>query len=293
MDRSWQYVVSVLGILKAGAAYLPLEVSYPQHLLDSVLEDATPVAVCTTKKLVDRSHKMEKSRVINMDGFKYSQYIKWNDFDYDKMTPASVPVSLDDMACIVYSSGTTGKPKVTRFTHRDALFSHTWRHRAYPYKHDDRVAVLSAWDMLGPLIKGIGIYLIPDDGIHDPKILVDYLHRRKITRVLFTPSLLRAVLEHQDIDLKKSLNLSGKSGCMEKWLQQNCGTSCVTCCHGYNCSTSTEFPSVLMWPLLIFRYQWQQERRENIVPWVNCFQRFMLSSWMNTKTSKLLENLER
>ncbi|XP_039289455.1 nonribosomal peptide synthetase 7-like [Nilaparvata lugens] len=154
MDRSyWQYVVSVLGILKAGAAYLPLEVSYPQHLLDSVLEDATPLVVCTTTNFVDRFHKMEKSRVINMDELDYDQYIKWNNY-CNKMTPASVPVSLDDMACIVYSSGTTGKPKGTRFTHRDALFSHTWKHRAYPYKKNDRVAVRSAWDILGPLIKG-------------------------------------------------------------------------------------------------------------------------------------------
>ncbi|XP_039289443.1 linear gramicidin synthase subunit D-like isoform X5 [Nilaparvata lugens] len=147
---------------------------------------------------------MEKSRVIDMNGFKYSQYITLDDYR-NKMTPASVPVSLDDMACIVYSSGTTGKPKGTRFTYRDALFSHTWRHRAYPYKHDDRVAVRSVWDMLGPLIKGMYSYLIPDDVIHDPKRLVDYLHRRKITQVLFTPSLLQAVLELQGMDLKEKL----------------------------------------------------------------------------------------
>ncbi|XP_039290214.1 linear gramicidin synthase subunit D-like [Nilaparvata lugens] len=207
MDRSDNYIMSVLGILKAGGAYVPLEVSYPQHILDSVLEDARSIAVCTTTTFLDRFHKMEKICVINIDELPSDChiYISWDDY-WNKTAPAAVPVSLDDMAYIVYSSGTAGKPKAIRFTHRDALFSHTWRHRAYPYKQfSDRVAVLSAWDMLGPLIKGIQIYLITDDVIHEPINLVDCLQNYAITRVLFTPSLLQAVLDLQGMDLKEKL----------------------------------------------------------------------------------------
>ncbi|RZF48402.1 hypothetical protein LSTR_LSTR007569 [Laodelphax striatellus] len=227
MDRSWQYVVAVLGILKAGGAYLPLEVSYPPHLLEAVLEDARPIAVCTKRQFVDRFHKMDSSRVFILDEFDFEKYDK---------NFKSVPVTLDDMAYTVYSSGTTGKPKGIQCPHRGAVFSYTWRHKAYPYRDDDREAcnVFFVWEMLRPLIKGIPLYIIPDDVIYDPKRIVSFLNNCNITRVLFTPSLLQAVLEFKGLDLNNKLknvrqiwlcgevvttNLRDKIGHLLPWVQ--------------------------------------------------------------------------
>ena len=76
--------------------------------------------------------------------------------------------------------------------HRGSAFSYGWRHTHYPYQPDDRVAsnVFYTWEMFRPLMKGITMYPIPDNVIYDPPCLLRFLKENKITRVLFTPSLL-------------------------------------------------------------------------------------------------------
>jgi non-ribosomal peptide synthetase component F len=92
----------------AGGAYMPLEVSYPPALLQSVLEDAKPVAVCTKVQFCERLTGASTVPVLLDD--------KWLDRvqkENSQLTAFERPVqvSLDDMAYTVYSSGTTGKPK--------------------------------------------------------------------------------------------------------------------------------------------------------------------------------------
>lgn len=76
--------------------------------------------------------------------------------------------------------------------HRGAVFSYTWRFRNFPFQSDDRVAcnVFFVWELLRPLLKGIPLYVIPDTVIYDPSLLLKFLKKHGITRVLFTPSLL-------------------------------------------------------------------------------------------------------
>ncbi|KAK7873449.1 hypothetical protein R5R35_000229 [Gryllus longicercus] len=201
MDRCLEYAISYIAILKAGGAYLPLEISYPQSLLQSVLQDAEPVAVCTKKLFTERlNNHMEKNKIIIMEN-------DWIE-EISKNEPISEPVEvgLDDMAYTVYSSGTTGKPKGIQCPHRGAVFSYHWRHISYPYKPDDREAcnIFFVWEMLRPLLKGIPLYIVPDDVIYDPPRLVTFLKENKITRMLFTPSLLQALLDFKGLELEKA-----------------------------------------------------------------------------------------
>ena len=92
----------------AGGAYMPLEVSNPPALLQSVLEDAKPVAVCTKVQFCERLTGASTVPVL-LDA-------KWLDRVREENSQLTtfehpVQVSLDDMAYTVYSSGTTGKPK--------------------------------------------------------------------------------------------------------------------------------------------------------------------------------------
>jgi len=79
--------------------------------------------------------------------------------------------------------------------HRGAVFSYTWRFCNFPFQPDDRVAcnVFFVWELLRPLLKGIPLYVIPDTIIYDPLLLLKFLKKHGITRVLFTPSLLGIV----------------------------------------------------------------------------------------------------
>lgn len=203
MERCLEYVVSYIAILRAGGAYMPLEVSFPPQLLTVVLEDSQPTAVCTKAPFLELLADSSTLPIL-MDAGWFDRVQEEN----SQLSPLQNPVqvSLDDMAYTAYSSGTTGKPKGIQCPHRGAVFSYYWRHVAYPYGEDEREAcnIFFVWEMLRPLLRGVPLYIIPDDVIYDPPHLASFLAEHCITRMLFTPSLLQAVLDFKGLHLDKA-----------------------------------------------------------------------------------------
>ncbi|CAM9651881.1 unnamed protein product, partial [Ectocarpus sp. 4 AP-2014] len=129
---------------------------------------------------------------------------------------AALP-SPDDLAYVVMSSGTTGAPKGICCPHRGAVHSYYHRLVNFPYSEGDREAchIFFVWELLRPLLGGmesaggvaVPLYVIPDDHIYDPPSrLLKYLGENKITRMLFTPSLLQLVLDQcEPQDLKECM----------------------------------------------------------------------------------------
>lgn len=118
MERSLEYALSYVSILKAGGAYLPMELSYPKPLLDSVIEDSCPVAIITTPEYEDQLPS--KVPVIVLEEGWDSKLIKEN-AAFESKLPA-LKSHIDDLAYVVYSSGTTGKPKGMLYTDRGKTF---------------------------------------------------------------------------------------------------------------------------------------------------------------------------
>lgn len=109
LERSLEYPIAYIAILKAGGAYMPLELSYPESLLHSILEDAKPTAVITSEHLKEKLPNSVDAIVLN-DGWG-ERLAKENESAGAALEKANS--TLDDLAYIVYSSGTTGKPKGT------------------------------------------------------------------------------------------------------------------------------------------------------------------------------------
>ncbi|XP_033112958.1 linear gramicidin synthase subunit D-like isoform X1 [Anneissia japonica] len=192
MEKCIEYTVSYIAALRAGGAYMPMDTSYPQHLVADILEDAEPVAVLTKESFAKNLQGAKNVILLEEDWLEHLKNENAN------MKPTDqVETTLDNLAYVVYSSGTTGKPKGIMCPHRGAVFSYTWRHESYPFEPDDRVAsnVFFVWEMFRSLLKGIPLYIIPDKVIYDPPLLLEFLKKHKITRILLTPSLLETVVD--------------------------------------------------------------------------------------------------
>lgn len=204
METSGAYVIAYLAALKAGGAYLPLEVDYPDALLYQVLDCAQPVVVLTHAGLYERLPEDWQGRAFSLDsGWQAALQSVALDIPDNPPQP-----TLDSLAYGVMSSGTTGTPKGMICPHRGAVNSYFWRYRHHPYEPGEREAcnVFFVWEVIRPLLRGYPTYVIPDDVIYDPPRLVAFLSRHRITRVLFTPSLLEQVLNSSGPELQQQLH---------------------------------------------------------------------------------------
>jgi non-ribosomal peptide synthetase component F len=137
MDRCWQVLVAYLAALKAGGAYMPLELVYPAELLSRVLENSKPKVVVTKEAFASRVPDWQRS--LSMDGGEAGCSIpcpgNWRTVVRDAACgplPEDVGATLDTRAYIVMTSGTTGVPKGICCPHRGSVFCYNWRRKHDP-----------------------------------------------------------------------------------------------------------------------------------------------------------------
>ena len=199
MDRCAEYVIACLAAMKAGAAYLSLELAYPEPLVAEVVDDSAPRIVLTKERFAGRLP--DGISRLCMDG-------GWEDEVSGEPAGGPSGVTQEDLMFVSYSSGTTGKPKGIANSHRAAVRSYLWRFGVSDYVPGDRVGcnVYFIWEMLRPLLRGATTVVIPDDVIYHPAALVGFLEEYGITEVLMTPSLLESVLDASGPDLGERLS---------------------------------------------------------------------------------------
>lgn len=197
VNRSIEQMVAILGTLKAGGVYLPLDPDYPLERIHFMLNDSK------TKVLITNENRLELKQ-------EYTGQIV--DLHRDQKSIASesdhnpnTPVSLDSALYVIYSSGSTGTPKGAVGLHRGAINRCNWMWRAFPFSRSDVCClktrtsfVDSVWELFGPLLCGIPLTLIPDEVVQDPALLIDALASERVTRLVLVPSLLRAILKNVD-----------------------------------------------------------------------------------------------
>lgn len=139
VDKDFLNVVLYLGVLKAGAAYLPLNSGYTDDEIDYFLSDATPrVHVCTTPRAESAqaiAQRLSDTRVetLDLDGGTLRAA-------FERQTQglgASVPRAPSDLASILYTSGTTGKPKGAMLTHQNLTANAQMLTQAWEYSSAD------------------------------------------------------------------------------------------------------------------------------------------------------------
>ncbi|GAA0373346.1 non-ribosomal peptide synthetase [Bacillus horti] len=201
VERSIEMMVGIFGIIKAGAAYLPIDPSLPTDRIQYMLEDSEAKLVITQKKflevLKDVEHRMATEAlftVVNLnDPSLYS----------DIIAPAEKYSSPESLAYVIYTSGSTGKPKGTMIEHRSVLNRIHWMQRKYPLTEHDVILQktpftfdVSVWELFWWTFAGASVSLLPPGGEKNPEMILHTIEREKVTTMHFVPSMLNAFLEY-------------------------------------------------------------------------------------------------
>ncbi|HEV7745545.1 MAG TPA: non-ribosomal peptide synthetase [Pyrinomonadaceae bacterium] len=197
IDRSFAGVVCALAVLKAGAAYLPLDPAYPLERLSFMLNDAQPQVLITSTKLAAQIPAGN-----------------WQVIAFDRLTdiecaiagladlptnPPNIQITPQQLAYVIYTSGSTGRPKGVEITHANLMNLVTWHQRAFEITRSDRASLLAGvgfdaavWETWPYLTAGANLHL-PDEATRlAPELLRDWLVAEQIT-VSFLPT---ALAEH-------------------------------------------------------------------------------------------------
>ncbi len=190
MDRTPAMVMALLAVWKAGAAWLPLDPAYPADRLAYMLEDSGAALVLR-------------------DGLDLAFRTALPSLDVPSLLAsggtATRPVSIvkpEDLACLIYTSGSSGRPKGVRALHRGLMARLTWGWHAVPFQPED-VAVLktalpfvdSVSEIFSPLAFGLPAVVVSVEDSGDIGRLVSILAEGSVTRIVLVPSLLRAILD--------------------------------------------------------------------------------------------------
>ncbi|NJP06328.1 MAG: amino acid adenylation domain-containing protein [Chloroflexaceae bacterium] len=194
VERSLDMVIGLLAILKAGAAYVPLDPSYPTERLAYMIQDAQ------VRWLLIQSHLTSQlpgqhQRLILLDQLPDRLAACSSDNPPCVVTP-------EQLAYVIYTSGSTGRPKGVMGLHQGSMNRFAWMWQTYPFEPWERCCqktalsfVDSVWEIFGPLLQGIPLVILPDDVVRRPLALVDALSTWQITRLVLVPSLLAVLLE--------------------------------------------------------------------------------------------------
>jgi amino acid adenylation domain-containing protein len=193
-ERSGDMVAAVLGILLAGAAYLPLDPAHPRARLDLMLATAgaTLVLVSPAAEPVFANSPVSVRPLRDPAG----EPLAWHDFH----------ALVDGLAYVIFTSGSTGQPKGVEMTHASLANRLAWMQNEYRLGADDVVLHktpytfdVSVWELLWAFAAGARLVVAPPEAHRDPQELVELIERDRVTTVHFVPSMLALFVAEDEV----------------------------------------------------------------------------------------------
>jgi len=211
MERSLDLVISILGILKAGAAYVPVDPSYPQNRIDHMIKDSGSKFILTQRSVSEKL-RSDNSEILIADESNLEI------MDENSEVP-DINVTLEDPAYVIYTSGSSGIPKGVLISHRSLANHMQWMINEFGF--DSNVCVLqktpfsfdaSVWEFYLPLMTGGKLVMAKPEAHMDTAYMKDLIIKSEVNVLQMVPTLLNLILDEPMIQDCKSLKFIFSGG---------------------------------------------------------------------------------
>ena len=242
LDRSLEMLIGLFGVLKAGAAYLPLDPDYPQSRLSYMMEDAQAPVVLTQGHLLERT------------GLAYGQKVVCLDWDWEliaqhEQTNLNTTIDREQLAYIIYTSGSTGGPKGVMVSHGALTNLLHSMHEHLAMTAPDRMLGITtlcfdiaAVEMYLPLIAGACLELVSREELLVPVKLLQRLEQSTVMQA--TPSLWRMLVESGDWNRPGKYRVLCGGEALSRQLAQQIGERSEAVWNGYGPTETTIYSSL-------------------------------------------------
>ncbi|TYQ29821.1 non-ribosomal peptide synthetase [Pseudanabaena sp. UWO310] len=200
MEKGWEQIVAVMGVLLSGAAYVPIAPDLPPERLQYLLKNSEAQIVLTQSWLDDTLiwDRSMKRFCLDREDF-YKDFHK--DFHDEKELSLPPLQNPDDLAYVIYTSGSTGLPKGVMITHRNVANVIVYTNQNYQVTHRDRILALTAlnhdlsvYDIFGMLSAGGAIVLPDARSLKDPHHWADLIETQQVTLWNSVPAMMEMLV---------------------------------------------------------------------------------------------------
>lgn len=194
MHRSLDMMVSILAVLKAGAAYMPIDPDYPHDRIAYMLDDSKAAVLLVCQRKISIRYI---GRIITVDH---------RELDETEWVSVEKVHNSRNLAYVIYTSGSTGKPKGVMIEHYSVINRIYWMQRKYPLTDDDIILQkttytfdVSVWELVWWFFAGARMCFLEPGDQKFPDRIIAAVERYKVTVMHFVPSMLQAFLEYLEV----------------------------------------------------------------------------------------------
>jgi amino acid adenylation domain-containing protein len=193
LDRSLEAVIAIVAVIKTGAAFLPLDAAHPPERLRQILQDSRAqfVIAHTSGAFAEDC----PATVICLDAERQR-------IERENESGLGIAAEPESLACVLYTSGSSGRPKGVALEHRQILNRLWWMWTNYPFRSGERTCqktplnfIDSLWELFGPLLAGVPAVIISNETLKDLRSFIEAVASNAVTRIWIFPSFLRTLVE--------------------------------------------------------------------------------------------------